>query len=52
MGAVINFLKDARIVSKFYAKGDHYNMQGRELISKTVGDKLVSMLEEIGRNTK
>ena len=46
----INFLKDARIVSKFYAKGDHYNMQGRELISKTVGDKLVSMLEEIGRN--
>ena len=43
----INFMKDNRIAIKFYANGDHYNQEGREFITKIVGEKLNFQLENI-----
>lgn len=43
----IDFLNDERIVLKYYAKGDHYNEEGRQLITQIISEKLNQLLGDI-----
>jgi len=40
----INFIEDQRLGADCYAKGDHYNIKGRYLITKHVASLLKEML--------
>ncbi len=42
----INFLNDDRITGDLYAKGDHYNTEGRKLITNIVSQKLIQLLRD------
>lgn len=45
----INFMKDDRIVREYYAKVDHYNAEGRLLITKSLGERLSQLLAGINQ---
>ena len=43
----VNFLDDDSIVHTHYAKGDHYNDEGRSYLTELVGEKLAQLLGEL-----